>query len=144
MLYLNDCHTSALYQHLQTVYPAEGCGIVLGVWEETGARVMETIATANVWMPDSMADTHSIHDRYEISPQEMLAAMKLARSKQWEIIGIYHSHPDHPARPSMCDRDLAWSQYIYVIVSIAQGTAAEMTAWQLDESGEFRSIPIDS
>jgi proteasome lid subunit RPN8/RPN11 len=72
----------------------------------------------------------------------MLMAMREARNCSLEIIGIYHSHPDHPAVPSECDRQLAWPQYSYIIVSVAQGYAAESKSWILDDTHQFQPEPI--
>ena len=81
---------------------------------------------------------------YWIAPEEMLAAMKDARQRNLEIVGIYHSHPDHPAVPSECDRRLAWSQYSYLIVSVLQGKATNAQSWVLDENHQFQPEAIHS
>jgi proteasome lid subunit RPN8/RPN11 len=68
----------------------------------------------------------------------MLIAMRDARDRGMDIIGIYHSHPDHPASPSECDRQLAWPQYSYVILSIERGEVRELYSWQLDDYHQFQ------
>lgn len=55
------------------------------------------------------------------------------------MIGFYHSHPEHPAIPSECDRELAWPEYIYPIVSVPQGCAGDISGWSLDPSDRFQS-----
>jgi proteasome lid subunit RPN8/RPN11 len=142
MLHLSPAHLQSIHQHLTEVYPEEGCGLILGKVGSDGVMGLRVIATENVWQasepePEDRAD-RSKHDRYEIAPQEMLAAMKLARQEALEIVGIYHSHPDHPAIPSECDRRLAWPQYIYVICRVEKGSVTETTAWQLDDREQFQ------
>ena len=74
------------------------------------------------------------HDRYEMDPKELLAAEREARAQGVSVIGVYHSHPDHPARPSAHDLERAWNDLTYMIVSIRQGKAAEWTCWLLNEA----------
>ncbi len=140
-LILSPLHLSQIHCHLQATYPQEGCGILLGRAERSNTTVHQVITTVNVWHSTTETD-RSLRDRYEIDPTAMLAAMKSARDAHLEIVGIYHSHPDHPAIPSECDRSLAWAQYIYVICSVDRGTVCATTAWQLDDDAQFRSVPI--
>jgi proteasome lid subunit RPN8/RPN11 len=80
--------------------------------------------------------------RYWIKPATLLQAQKYARDRGWDIIGIYHSHPDHPALPSECDRQWAWPDYSYVIVSVTQAKADPIQSWVLDGQHQFQSEPI--
>jgi proteasome lid subunit RPN8/RPN11 len=68
----------------------------------------------------------------------MLKAQKQARDRNLDIIGIYHSHPDHPAVPSEFDRAIAWQQYSYIIVSVQQGKACDLKNWSLDDDHQFQ------
>lgn len=97
---------------------------------------MEVKATENRWSDDSGDLTKK--RRYEIAPQEILAAMKDARSQGLDIIGIYHSHPDQPAVPSECDRAAAWSHYSYAIVSVSEGRLVDLRCWSLDDQQMFQ------
>ena len=134
-------HLETLHHHLEAAYPQEGCGLMLGTLENTTFQIHQIIPTTNVW--NHPEDAHrSLRDRYEIDPREMLAAMKTARLNNLEIVGIYHSHPDHSASPSECDRTLAWSEYIYVICRVDSGSASATTAWQLDDRQQFQSVHI--
>ena len=134
-------HLATLHHHLEAAYPQEGCGLMLGTLENGTLRIHQVIPTTNVWHHPEEAD-RSLRDRYEIDPREMLEAMKTARLDNLEIVGIYHSHPDHPASPSECDRTLAWSEYIYVICRVDSGSVSATTAWQLDDQQQFQSVQI--
>ena len=70
-------------------------------------------------------------NRYLISPKDLLEAEKLARQSGLEVIGVYHSHPDHPACPSEFDLERAFAWYSYVIVSVADGEPGDLTSWTL-------------
>jgi proteasome lid subunit RPN8/RPN11 len=111
-------------------YPNECCGIMYG--RDNGAgRVVERIeAVANVF------DESEKYHRFSISPQELMVAERKASDEGRLVLGFYHSHPDHPARPSEYDRQHAWPFYSYVIVAIAKREPIDMTSWVLDETTE--------
>jgi proteasome lid subunit RPN8/RPN11 len=114
-----------MIDHAEAEYPQECCGLILG----QGDRIQSIEPMANVWQ----GENHSLRDRYAIDPEQMLRCMKAGRESGWEIIGIYHSHPDHPAVPSECDRLQAWPQYRYVILSVAQGQVVDVRTWILED-----------
>jgi proteasome lid subunit RPN8/RPN11 len=115
-----------MIDHAEADYPRECCGLILGV----GDRVVAIEPMVNVWVGEA---GHSVRDRYAIDPAEMLGVMKRSRDQGLEVIGIYHSHPDHPAVPSECDRAAAWPQYRYVILSVAQGKVVDWGVWVLED-----------
>lgn len=80
--------------------------------------------------------------RYWIDPKDMLQVQKQAREQGLSILGIYHSHPDHVAEPSECDRALAWPEYAYTIVSVCKGKAVDMQNWALDSAHQFQAEKI--
>lgn len=141
ILRLNSQHILSIRAHAERTYPEECCGLLLGKSDPTGKTVMEVKATKNGWSADGESDLTKKR-RYEIAPEEMLAAMKAARSHNLDIIGIYHSHPDHPAVPSECDRAAAWSQYSYAIVSVLHGTSADLQSWSLDDQQVFQAETV--
>ena len=88
--------------------------------------------------------------RFLVGPDEYRRAEGWAREQRGALAGFYHSHPDHPARPSQTDLDNAWPNFVYVIVSVAGGTPRDTTCWRLREDrsgfdqGEMRTWPTES
>src|SRR5689334_17305285 len=112
-------------------YPNECCGILFGRDLSDGAcirRIVERLEPmANVW------DEAEQKRRFAIDPLALMKAEKSASAEGQAVLGFYHSHPDHPARPSETDRQFGWPYYSYVIVAIANREAVDMTSWVLDE-----------
>ena len=113
-------------RHGEETYPHECCGFLLGRAGEGEHVVLEARRQSN-------ERTDSRENRFLISPEEFRAAEKEARTAGLSLVGIYHSHPDSPARPSDYDRDHAWPWFTYVIVSVGKGKAADTKAWELKE-----------
>lgn len=127
-LNIQVCARDSITQHGEEGYPDEICGILLGkdVGEERSIRRVMRI--------ENSFEVEEQYHRFQITPQAMFKAEKLARYEKLEVLGVYHSHPDEEARPSEYDREhAAWSGWSYVIVSIEKGEAAGMRAWELRE-----------
>ena len=131
----------AAEQHIRELaaaaYPNEGCGVLLG--RRDGTRMLVVVATSarNMW-------TERSADRYDLDPNDFLRADRDARSRGLDVCGIWHSHPDHPARPSKFDTDRAWLDYVYIICRTTQSGAEDMNAFALDaEGGPFAQIALD-
>lgn len=125
----------AIEDHAQVTYPEECCGFLLGHLGEP-RRVVESRRARNI-APDDRPR------RYVIDPLELLRADDDARTKGLDLIGIYHSHPDHPAVPSEFDRSRATSWYAYLILGITGRTPKELTGWQFDDDAkDFRSETV--
>ena len=107
-------------------YPNECCGAMLGSEVESGREVRLLFPLVN-------RRDDSPRNRFSITPEDFRAAERAAAEHGLELIGWYHSHPDHPARPSEFDREHAWPWYSYVIVSVVGGEPRELTSWQLDD-----------
>ena len=156
MIQLLATHLQDIFQHAESTYPEECCGILLGSLTETQKTVTEIILTENAWNPDTALDfsddklsddidksiSLSKRRRYAIAPEVMLKAQKSARDSGINIIGIFHSHPDYPAEPSEFDRNYAWQEYSYIIVSVQNGKAAEINSWVLDSKDKFQTEEI--
>jgi proteasome lid subunit RPN8/RPN11 len=117
-------HREEIHAHLCAAYPEEGCGVLLGR-EAGGARVIERV----VPFENRRADERD--HRYLIAPEQLLEAEREAREAGLDVVGFFHSHPDHAAAPSAFDLEHAWPYYSYLIVSVAQGRAAEARSWRL-------------
>jgi proteasome lid subunit RPN8/RPN11 len=123
-------------------YPDEICGILIGRDVQDGKggthRIIERLESGkNVFEQDEQ------YHRFSIDPLHQLRAEKAAEKEGRLVLGYYHSHPDHPARPSEYDREHAWPFYSYVIVAIAKGKAVDLTSWVLDEKTEkFDAQPV--
>jgi proteasome lid subunit RPN8/RPN11 len=111
-------------------YPNECCGIIYGLEEGGERRVTVLEPVANVF------DEQERYHRFSISGQQLMRAERTAGERNELVLGFYHSHPDHPARPSEYDRTHAWPFYSYVIVAVAKREPGEMTSWQLNEQTE--------
>src|SRR2546426_1924423 len=118
--------TDQIHAELCRVYPEEGCGVLVGR-DLGGAREVERAIAFENRREDSR------HNRYLIAPEQFLAAEKQARAAGLDVIGFFHSHPDHPARPSAFDLENAWPFYSYLIVSVEGGRATESRSWRLAE-----------
>ena len=107
-------------------YPYEGCGILLGrPGPET--EVTEVLAGTNLRGPEDRG-----RDRYVLDPREIMAAQRQADARGEDVVGFWHTHPDHPSRASQYDAEHAWPGYVYVIVSVQGGDAAGEQGWVLE------------
>ena len=84
----------------------------------------------------------SPRNRFSITPEDFRAAERAASERGLDLLGWYHSHPDHPARPSEFDREHAWPWYSYVIVSVDKGVSKDLTSWQLEDD-RSKFVPED-
>jgi proteasome lid subunit RPN8/RPN11 len=123
-------------------YPAECCGVLVGVEEDAVKVVREAVAIRNlrheralaeVSLPLTAPERESERNRFLIDREEVRQAEARARSRGLDIVGYYHSHPDHPAQPSDYDREHAWPWLSYVIIRVAAGRACEYSSWVLAE-----------
>jgi len=117
----------------ETAYPNECCGIILGEISSDGTKnAKRTVAINN------SSENNERYHRFLITPEDMFNAEQLARAAKLEIIGFYHSHPDHPSAPSGYDKDHALPFYSYVIVSVDNGKARILSSWELtDDRSDF-------
>ena len=113
---------AAIRAHGAETYPNECCGALIG----REGVVTETLALPN--MTDEGPRT-----RFRVTPKDYREAERRASECGAELLGFYHSHPDHPARPSQYDLDHAWPIFSYVIVSVREGVSEDMTSWRLRE-----------
>jgi proteasome lid subunit RPN8/RPN11 len=123
--------------HLVGAYPEEGCGVLLGHDGEGTRRVVDLVALDN-------RSPETRERRFTIAPEQFLAAEKHARARGLDVVGVFHSHPDHPAAPSAFDLEHAWPYYSYLIVSVRGGAVDGATSWRLAEDrSRFQSEPLE-
>lgn len=136
-LTLTPDHLQAITRHGEASYPEECCGFLIGR-SDGGTTVIERVISAGNERQESR------HNRYLISPETVLAANKEARALGLDVVGYYHSHPDHPARPSEFDRDHAWPGLSYLIISVQGGKLADTRSWRLSDDRErFEEEAVD-
>lgn len=109
-------------------YPNECCGLLFGKINADSSREISEILPIH-----NAQNEENRYNRFLITSKDILKAELYARSHKLDIIGFYHSHPDHPARPSQFDLDHAWPVYSYIIVSVLKGKADLITSWLLSE-----------
>ena len=112
-------------RHGEAAYPAECCGAMVGRAESAAKEVLRLAPAVN----RRTDDPH----RYLIAPDDLRQLEPAVRESGQEIVGYYHSHPDHPARPSTFDAEHAWPWYSYLIVCVDHGRGADMASWVLDD-----------
>jgi proteasome lid subunit RPN8/RPN11 len=129
-----------LRAHGEETYPHECCGILLGKSDAENLSVHQLLRAGNT-------RTDSAHNRYHIAPQELIAAQRQARKAGLDIVGFYHSHPDHPAQWSPTDfAEAHWLGCAYIITAIEKGSAKLTNSFLLTGTGEddkaFANQPI--
>jgi proteasome lid subunit RPN8/RPN11 len=124
-LYLPTEARAQLEEMARRGYPLETCGLLLGLARHDGFKVTRVAQARNL-------NQERAHDRYELDPQDFLSIDERARAEGFEVVGVWHSHPDHPARPSETDRAAAWEGWSYVIVSVTSDGIADLRCWRLD------------
>ena len=121
-LTLGPSVSAAIRRHGEETFPHECCGALVGV---------DGHASAVVALPNTTEE--GPRRRFLVRPSDYRLAEQRARDLGGELLGFYHSHPDHPARPSEFDLDHAWPTFAYVIVAVAAGASAAMTVWWLKD-----------
>ncbi len=135
------CHITMVALHAmrtncEDCYPLEACGLLIGRITTDGWHIDEAQAVANL-------STERAADRFQLDPDAYRETDRHLRGSGREIIGIYHSHPDCPARPSPTDLNNAWEGFAYIIVSIDQGHTADICCWALNAEGnKFQAVHI--
>jgi proteasome lid subunit RPN8/RPN11 len=113
-------------RHALEAYPDECCGALIA----RAGRIVEAFRLPNTTAAEARR-------RFRISPSDYRQSEQRAAAQQATLAGFYHSHPDHPARPSPHDLEQAWPNFTYIIIAVRAGQAGDITSWQLrgDRSG---------
>jgi proteasome lid subunit RPN8/RPN11 len=130
VLKLNGQSYDAIRRHGEETYPHECCGVLLGRSAGEVNDVEDAIRAGNT-------RTDSAHNRYHIAPQELVKIQRLGRERGLDIVGFYHSHPDHPAQWSKTDfAEAHWLGCSYVITAVAKGVAQQTNSFLLTGTTE--------
>lgn len=122
-----------IISHAKASYPHEGCGVLVG----KNKNVAKIYPVENI-------NKERANDRYEIDPKALLLVEKEAKKDSLEVVGFFHSHPDHPDRPSEFDRQRAWPFYSYVIVAVQNGKDVSVKSWTFEDENEpFREEEME-
>ncbi len=127
MIYLTKEHIREIEAHGERTFPHECGGMIIGHFSKDGQKsVVELLPMENAM------DASEQHNRVLILPKDVLRAERYARSQKLDVIGYYHSHPDHPAIPSQFDLDHALPVWTYIIVSVENGKAVDIRTWEME------------
>ncbi|MGA2872354.1 MAG: M67 family metallopeptidase [Candidatus Dormibacteria bacterium] len=129
VLLLRPGSLALMRRFAEAAYPHEGCGVLVGVPDEHQVEVTLVLEGHNL-----VQDRRQ--DRYELDPGDIVLAERRACELGQEVVGFYHTHPDHVARPSQLDTDRAWPGYHYVVLAVEGGELAAATAWRIVEGEE--------
>lgn len=116
-----------IHVHGESSYPEEGAGLMLGKVNGEYKRVISIIKYSNA------REDNARHNRYLLTPQDYIHGEQEASNLGLEMLGIFHSHPDHPNRPSEFDREWAMPWFSYVITSVQAGNAVDSRSWLLSD-----------
>jgi proteasome lid subunit RPN8/RPN11 len=128
---------ASLEQWAQAGYPDETCGLLIGQRYSAGSTIKRVTQAKNL-------NLERTRDRYLLDPQHFLAADNAAREHGMEVLGVWHSHPDHPARPSDTDREAAWPEWSYLILAVTRNGVQEIRSWRLNGNQQFDEEVIQS
>lgn len=113
--------------HGQRTYPEECCGVLLGSNDGEVVQILDVAEFENT-------QEDNRRRRFFVTPKQYMRAERMASEKGMELLGFYHSHPDHPAIPSEFDRDHALPWFTYIVLAVERGESKVMTAWLLSEA----------
>ncbi len=128
---------SQIHAHGESAYPEEGAGLLFGTADGEDKTI-----TAIFPMGNAREDA-ARHNRYLLTPQDYLRGEQEAARRGLDVLGVFHSHPDHPNRPSEFDREWAMPWFSYIITTVETGTAIASRSWRLAEDrSSFIEEPI--
>jgi proteasome lid subunit RPN8/RPN11 len=129
MIALEEQQLDEIRRHGESEYPHECCGLLIGRIVEDGRK-----RVAEVYPISNAREEEAKHNRSLILPREYMRGERYARGRGLEVVGNYHSHPDHEAVPSQFDLDHAWPTWSYIIVSVREGRAGDLRSWEMEAS----------
>lgn len=127
MLQLELQHRGEIAAHGERDYPYECCGLLIGRFADNASKVVtETYPISNA------REEAAKRNRFLIRPEELLRGEQYAAGRELDIVGFYHSHPDHPAVPSQYDLEHAWPAYSYIVVAVRGGQREDFRSWEME------------
>lgn len=126
-LHLSSALLSQIHRHGEEAYPEEGAGLLLGVAHADRKQVEAILSLSNA------REDSARHNRYLLTPQDYLLGEQEAARRGMDVLGVFHSHPDHPNLPSEFDREWAMPWFSYVITSVQAGAAVGSRSWLLSD-----------
>jgi proteasome lid subunit RPN8/RPN11 len=130
-IYIGKALEDEIRREGEKAYPNECCGVLLGEVDGNGNKILRRIERVS----NSREESEQYH-RFLITPDELMQIELKARGFKLDILGFYHSHPDHPAKPSDYDREHALPFYSYIITEVVKGVSQDFTSWELSEDRE--------
>jgi proteasome lid subunit RPN8/RPN11 len=127
ILEIDEQTLGSIQAHGEAAYPEEGAGLLLGVQEGETRRINA------IYGLDNSREDIARHNRYLLTPQDYARGEEQASRLGLDVVGVFHSHPDHPSQPSEFDREWAMPWFSYIITSVEKGRAAGTRSWQLLE-----------
>jgi len=133
-VWLSPIARNTMVEHCKSVYPNEGCGILVGEREGENWFVHRSVPVPN-------RNEERSRDRFEISPKDYLRVEKEANLEGLEIVGFFHSHPDVPPFPSLTDAQFAWEGFVNIIVGVFNGQKVRVRA-HIYDGRNFNELPV--
>ena len=130
-VHLSERVLDVIRRHAAAAYPYECCGALIGAAADDGVDVAEALELPNIVSASGTPGEEGPRRRFRVSPADYRQSEARARERGAELLGFYHSHPDHPALPSQYDLDHAWPNFSYVIVAVAGGRPGDLRSWRL-------------
>ena len=127
LIQLSEQHRHEIAAHGERDYPHECCGLLLGAFAAAGVKTI-----AEIYPISNAREEQARRNRFLITPEEFREGEHYAETNRLDVIGFYHSHPDHPAVPSGYDLEHAWPLYSYVVVAVGAGVAGELRSWEME------------
>lgn len=134
---LNVALQQSIFKQMEATFPNEGGGFLLGTKQGDETLLQDVIQVENTF------ESEEQYHRYAMTPQNWMKMEDEADARNFTLVGYYHSHPNHPAIPSEYDREHALPNFIYIITSVMEGTAADQLAWELSQDrSEFKALEL--
>jgi len=137
MLVIEQTPLNEMLQDALQTFPDECCGFFFGKETDERRIILKSLVVNNSKEGDKRR-------RFEISPKDYLNAERFADENELQLLGVYHSHPNHPAIPSEHDRVAAQPYFSYVIISVKENETADIRSWQLNEDFQFEEEKINN